>query len=321
MSNTVLFVSQLPLGRCENLTAVWDMYDGDKEFALGQRHMRDAERLGYPVVVCDALPDLIEGKDKCKSVVICHGMTGNKVYGLDEQRDVDKEAFAQTDVATAASEASVPIVAKQLGIPEENVAAIGFPRTDAYFKMRKGDGGTFAAGKKAYLYAPTFRDHTKGGWLPLIDWELVDSMLDDDEVVVLKRHYFTRNPLLGSEFNHVVEVDPSEAITPYLVDCDVLVTDYSSTMTDAYLLGKPCVLVVDDMKEYLRDRGMYYQYPQTYSSRWLVAEGNEEKLVKYLREAASDGLGPVELGYRAVTAGACDGHSTERVCDLIRSLL
>ena len=316
----VLFVSQLPLGRCENLTTVYDAYDGDKEFAHGLDAMCTAEERGYSAVVCDALPKYIEGKDKCKSIVICHGITGNKVYGIDEQRDVDRAAFAQTDVATAASEHTMKIVAQQLGIPEDRVVATGFPRTDSYFKVRKGDGGTFMAGKKAYLYAPTFRDHTKGGWLPLIDWEVVDSLLGDDEVMVLKRHYYTRNKFLGDDFDHVVEVEPSEPIYNYLVDCDVLLTDYSSCMTDAYLLGKPVVLAVDDKDEYTAERPMYYQYPQTYSSRWLVAGGNEERLVERLRDALENGMGPTEFGYRNGSAGACDGHSTERVCELIRSM-
>jgi len=319
--NKVLFVSQNPMGRCENLMAVWDIYDGPKEFRCGLEEMTSAERDGFAAVVCDALPTYIEGKDRCKSIVICHGITGNKVYGMDEDRDVDAAAFAQTDVATAASEASIPIVAQQLGIPEERVVASGFPRTDQYFYARKGDFGTVDDGKRMYLYAPTFRDETKGGWLPRIDWETVDSLLGDDEVVMVKRHYFTPNPLLGSDFAHVVEVEPSELLTPYLVDCDVLITDYSSCISDAYLLGVPSVLTVDDMGDYLRDRAMYYPYPETYSSRWICAEGHEASLVELLREAAMSGMGPTEEAYRELTAGACDGHSVERTCELIRSLL
>ena len=319
----VLFVSQNRLERAENLKALWDAYDGEKEFAKGQENMRDAEARGFSVVVCDALPAYIEGKDRVKSVNICHGITGNKVYGADEgdRPWFDAAAADQVDYAIAASDASIPIVAGQLGIPEERVVALGFPRTDMYFGVSKGDGGTSLAGKRAYLYAPTYRNQDMAGWLPKIDWEKVDSLLGDDEVVAVKRHYFTEEPLLENDFGHVFEVDPSEQLTPYLIDCDVLVTDYSSCMSDAYLLCKPCLLTVDDMDEYLRDRPMYFQYPQTYSSRWTVAGGNEAKFVGKLREAASGGIGPVEIGYRVVTAGACDGRSAERICDLVRSLL
>ena len=317
----VLFVSQNPLDRAENMRAVWDAYDGDKEFKHGIEAMRTAEADGYSVVVCDALPQYIEGKDRVKVVNICHGMTGNKVYGMDEDGPwVNSEAFAQTDVAIAASERIVPIVAQELGIPEDRVMPLGFARTDSYFSARKGDGGTFLAGKRAYLYAPTYRDENKGGWLPRIDWVRVSERLMDDEVMVIKRHYFTSSPLLGSDLPRVVEVDPSEPLTPYLVDCDVVLSDYSSLITDAYLMGKPVVLATDDMHVYLRDRPMYFPYPETYCSMTVTAGGNEGHLLTMLRMAHMFGLGEVERDYLDRTAGACDGHSAERICDLIRSL-
>ena len=315
----VLFISQNPWGRCENMMAVYNAYDGPKEFRHGIENMRSAEKEGFSVTVCDAPPQYIDGKDRCKSIVLCHGITGNKVYGVHEgDKDwIDRAAFDQTDWATAASEASVPIVAGQLGIPEERVLPLGFPRTDAYVGAAKGDGGTLMASyARAYIYAPTYRDEGVGH-LPRIDWEKVDSLLGDDEVFVLKRHYYMRSPLLGSDFEHVVEIPPMEPIIPYLIDCDAVLTDYSSVISDAYLLGKRCVLAADDMREYLADRPMYYRYPEDYSSLWLGAEGNEVLLVGTMRYAANSSLDAVDKRYRELTAGACDGHSTERVCGLI----
>ena len=316
----VLFVSQNPWGRCENIMRVFDAYDGPKEFRHGIGNMRWAEREGFDAVVCDAPPQRIEGKERCKSIVLCHGITGNKVYCLHEgDKDwIDRVAFDQTDWATAASEASVPIVAGQLGIPEERVLPLGFPRTDAYIGSVKGDGGTLMAGYgKAYLYAPTYRD--KGiGHMPRIDWEEIDSLLGEDEVFVLKRHYFMDNPMLGSDFGHVVEIPSAEPIVPYLIDCDAVLTDYSSVISDAYLLGKPVVLATDDIDEFIADRPMYYEYPETYSSRWMQVEGREKMLVGIMREAVEHGMGDADENYMELTAGACDGHSTERICDLIR---
>ena len=118
-----------------------------------------------------------------------------------------------------------------------------------------------------------------------------------------------------------MEIPPSAPSTDFLRSCDALLTDYSSIMFDAYLMGKPAVLTVDDMDVYLEKRGMYYPYPDFYSSRWLCAEGNEEELVSTLREAADVGLTVAEKACIATVAGACDGHSSERVCDLIKSLL
>ena len=313
----VLFVSQLPLGRCENLTAVWSGYTGPKSFRMGSESMRTAEADGFDVVVCDCLPAYIEGKRRVKSINIGHGITGDKLYGADEKHRpwYDQAAANQIDHAIATSEAGVPIVARQFRIPESRVLPLGMPRTDAYFMERPVRHG----GKTTYLYAPTFRGGD--GRLPRMDWEKLDSLLGDDERFAVKRHYFTEGRLSPHGLAHVSEFDPNVPSAPFLESCDVLLTDYSSIMFDAYLLGKPSVLTVDDQDEYLSKRGMYHPYPSFYSSRWLYAEGNEDSLVAMLREAADNGMADVERECIATVAGACDGHSTERVCELVRSLL
>jgi len=100
----------------------------------------------------------------------------------------------------------------------------------------------------------------------------------------------------------------------------VLMTDYSSTLFDAYVLGKPSVLLTDDMDDYLETRGMYLDYPSQYSSRHLNAEGNEGKLLATMREAAQNGLCDTEKELLALVADKCDGRASERVCALIEEL-
>ena len=322
--NDVLFISALPLGRCKSTTRIWDMYDGPKAFRCGVDGMRTAERDGFSVVVCDSLPRPIEGKERVVSVNLGHGLTGGKLYALDEGEHpwVDKEALAQIDYAIATSEQGVPIVSRQLGVPIERVLPLGMARTDAYFE----DGERFDSyfGEqlgRVYAYCPTFRGLGDKGHLPRIDWTEVDRLLNDDEVLVVKRHHLTLDKLTrGCDLDHVIELPIEESTEKLLRTCDVLMTDYSSTMFDAYALGKPVVLLIDDMDEYLSGRGMYYQYPSFYSSRWLVAEGNEKRVVDSLRAAAFTGMRHIERKCLEAVAGACDGHSAERICELIRSL-
>lgn len=320
----VLFISALPLGRCKSTNRIWDMYDGGKAFRCGVDSMRTAERDGFSVVVCDSLPRYIEGKDKIVSVNLGHGLTGGKLYALDEGDHpwVDKRALAQIDYAVATSDVGVPIVARQLGIPEERVLPLGMARTDAYFEDGEKFDSCFCEPiGRMYLYCPTFRGLGDKGHLPRIDWAKVDALLGDDEVLVVKRHHLTEQEITsGYDLRRIVELPFEEPTDKALRSCDVMVTDYSSTMFDAMMLGKPILLLVDDMDEYLSARGMYYQYPDFYSSRWLVAEGNEERLVRELREAAFTGMRHIERTCLEAVAGACDGRSTERICDLIRSL-
>lgn len=319
----VMFTSDHKLERAENLRAVWGAYRGPKEFVRGTEHMSDAARDGYAAVVCDTLPRYMPDKGDCKSIVIGHGITGDKKYALDETRGgIDKRAFAQIDAAVNASTKTCGIVAKQFGIPLDKVKPLGMPRTDAYVGKRKGDGETFLRRYgRAYLYAPTCRIADDGGHLPRVDWARLDEMLDDDEIVVVKRHYFQREPIVAQDVDRIAEVPPSEASTPYLIDCDVLVTDYSSIVFDAYVLGKPSVLLTDDIDEYLSTRGMYLDYPSQYSSRWTCADGNEEKLLEMLREAARNGMTDAERDCLELVADMCDGSSARRVCDFIASIL
>lgn len=322
----VLFISALPLGRCKSTTRIWEMYDGPKAFRRGIDGMRTAESDGFSVVVCDSIPAYIEGKDKIVSVNLGHGLTGGKLYALDEGEHpwVDKRALAQVDYAVATSVAGIPIVARQLGIPEERVLPLGMARTDGYYE----DGETFDSCfgepiERLYLYCPTFRGLGDMGHLPNIDWAKVDRLLEDGEVLVVKRHHLTQHEITrGHDIRNrrVIELPFEESTEKLLRSCDVLVTDYSSTMFDALVLGVPLLLLVDDMEEYLSARGMYYQYPNFYSSRWLYVEKNEERFVSMLREAAVNGMTERERKCLEAVAGACDGHSTERICDLVRSL-
>lgn len=319
----VMFTSDHTLERAENLRAVYDAYRLPKRFVQGTEHMSAANDNGYAAVVCDTLPRYMPNKGACKTVIIGHGLTGDKKYALDEVRaGIDGRAFEQIDCAIATSTHTVGIVTKQFGISADRVAVTGMPRTDQYVGKRKGDGGTFMAKyRRAYLYAPTYRSRDDGGHLARIDWEKLDSMLEDDEVLVVKRHYFMRDPIVTQDVDRIIEVPQNIASAPYLIDCDVVVTDYSSIMFDAYLLGKPTVLVVDDMGTYKANRGMYMDYPSEYGSRWIEAEGNEERLLDMMREAADNGMGDVERACIDRVGDMCDGHATERVIDIVKGFI
>ena len=317
----VLFVSNHSLERDENLRAVWDAYDGPKVFMRGVDSVAGVSGK-HPVVVCDTLMPYDPNK-RYVIVNIGHGVTGGKLYGNDEQRaGIDPRALAQTDYAISTSKAMVPTVARRFGIPEDRVLPFGMPRTDWYKGKLKGDGGTLLADyRRAYLYAPTFRGPNDGDRLPSIDWARVDGLLEDNEVLVVKRHYYTRNALVDRQCEKVVEVPYDEPSAAYLMDCDVIATDYSSIVLDAYILGKPSVLLMEDMEVYLSTRGMYLEYPTSYGSRWLRAEGNEQRWVEHMRAAVVTGMRGNERRCREVTAGMCDGHASERVAEFIGGLL
>lgn len=137
----------------------------------------------------------------------------------------------------------------------------GTPRCDGFF------GDNSAVSKKVYdfygidkskklaLYAPTFRNDKKASFYGM-DFEMLGKALGEDFVIGLRLH---------PNLNESVEADGCISMSNYpdmqelLQSCDLLITDYSSSMFDMVVADKKCVLYVPDMKDYVKnERGLYF---------------------------------------------------------------
>lgn len=312
LEKPVLFVSFRPLERAENLRAIYNAYAGAKVHKTIYDDDYESEiRSGkYDVMVIDEFPRI--ATKKC--IMIWHGIQGGKCIGLDQPYPYYKASDAKlmTYVITPGT-GTVGIFAGCTGVPKENVLPLGMPRTDDYIGKRKGSGDTILSIKRtylrSYLYVPTFREAHETQ-LPDVDWKLIDEMLTDRELLAVKSHPVTKTLNLN-QYRHIIEIPGSEPSAPYLYDCDVVITDYSSIMFDAFLLRKPVVLF-EKNKGYTESRGMYFRYPDEYCSRYAT---NETDLIRLVRSVKR--LGKVERNCMKVVADMCDGHSCERICKLI----
>lgn len=301
----ILFTSNKNLNRAENIRAVFEAYPGDKHF-VQTKPGSDIHVAGYSIRVCDEFIGVSPGK----AIMIGHAVSGGKYYGLDQPHPYHcvRNAALLTWVITSSKD-MIPIVAHQSGVMESQVLALGVPRTDAYFGKKKGDGKTLNADKRVYLYAPTYRSREEGGDA-LINWKYIDQHLTDDEVLIVKPHMITKT-ILRRPYKHIIEVSADVPSAPYLIDCDVLITDYSSILFDAHILGKPVVLFEKNVG-YTQCRGMYLDYPYGYASRYCRSEA---ELIEVCRSANEPQ--EADIRCRQLTASACDGHATERVIKLI----
>lgn len=308
----VLFTSQRDLSRCENIRTVYEAYDGEKAFVKLNLWRQDPAITSgkYDVMVTDEIPALTPGK----VIVIGHGIAGTKLYGLDQPRPYANRNNTRliTYVVTQSTEPKMLAqVAQQHGVTESQVLPLGMPRTDSYYGKKKGDGGTPYGDKVMYLYAPTYRGRSEQSDTPIY-WDTIDELLNDNEVLLVKPHMLTKS-ILDKTYRHIIEIPNSEPSTPYLIDCDVLITDYSSIMQDALVLRRPLVLFTKDNK-YLTARGMYFRYPDFYTSYYAV---NEYELVTMLRSCVWTDKDEQRRGFFVPT---CDGHATERVIKLIKEV-
>lgn len=296
----VLFVSARSLDRAENLKAVYDAYDGEKQY-IQREWRKDIPGLHsgkYRLMVTDELLNDSPGK----SIFIGHGCGAGKSYGLQQRGTWYRPG--SIDIAIASSRQMIPYVARWCGIPESNVIPLGMPRTDVYFKAKKPERA-----EKHHLYVPTFR---RGRWMP--DLNKVWRLLPDDHRLIVKPHMVTGNKVV-SWWPNIDTASAFEPSTPYLIDADTVITDYSSIMFDAMVLQKPVVLFAKDKDQYLADRGMYLPYPEGYSQRYSDTEAD---MIQHITQARWNDM---DEQLREFYVGACDGNSTARTIELIKRCL
>ena len=306
----VIFTSSRSLERSENIKVVWDAYKGQKQFIrLRYDQEKQLENNKFDLVVTD------EFVPRCISpmIMIFHGAEGIKTYGFDQPHPYHSRNSVEKYLYFVISTSKmIDLAAEQCGVSKDKILPLGMPRTDQYFGNLKRDITILPENKKVYLYVPTFQTLTERN----TDWLKIDKMLTDDEIFLIKNHMVTGDPHIPNDnlFKHIKIISCSFQSAPFLIGCDSVITDYSSIMIDAHILNKPVVLYAKDKNRYLKIRGMYYDYPDAYSSQFT---SDEEELIHMLRNPINN-----SSIFKNFFADACDGHSTERVVKLIeRSII
>jgi CDP-glycerol glycerophosphotransferase len=140
----------------------------------------------------------------------------------------------------------------QTGYPRNDVlAGRKAPRRRARARRRLGiDDATTVV-----LYAPTYRDDEVAGMdVPLaVDLEALADRLGPDHLVLLRKHYYLGHQQPVPDSVRVRDVSAEPDIAELHLAADVLVTDYSSSIFDFAVTGKPIVLFAYDLEHY-RDR-------------------------------------------------------------------
>jgi len=93
-----------------------------------------------------------------------------------------------------------------------------------------------------------------------LDAARLRAALPADHALVLKTHP-NLDPAATPTTGYDVVVDPAAEINELLAATDILITDYSSSVVEFALLGRPIVLLVGDLADYEQDPGLYLDYP------------------------------------------------------------
>ncbi|TQN44319.1 CDP-glycerol glycerophosphotransferase [Blastococcus colisei] len=150
----------------------------------------------------------------------------------------------------------------ETGLPRNDLLN-GTERASVRARVRAALG--IADHQTAVLYTPTWRDdlvfhRSEGRDFELaIDLEDFHERLGSDHVLLLRLHHMVSDRLSAAESTIARDVSRHPDVGELYLAADIMVTDYSSTMFDFAVTGKPLLLYTYDYERF-RDqlRGFYF---------------------------------------------------------------
>jgi CDP-glycerol glycerophosphotransferase len=212
----------------------------------------------------------------------------------------------------------------------EHVAALGYPRTDVFFRplgrhdLLNADYDTFVAlsrirrSRHIVLYTPTFRDKVGDAFgADAIDFGRLDEFLGEAGMhLVIKGHHLTdQRPL--SSYSNISVFDNAADVYPIMPMTKALVTDYSSIYMDYLLLDRPVIFFCPDYDEYVtRNRELQFPYEEmTPGPKCRTQEALHEALARAVR--GDDGFAPERRAMRDKAFLHADGKASRRIAEYL----
>lgn len=180
-------------------------------------------------------------------------------------------AYLNADVLIAGCELTANVFPTALGW-DKPVMMCGTPRNDILFggykeqmKQRLG----LPLDKKIILFAPTFRDNVEMSGIDQLQsmnfeelFKTLNGKFGGEWSFVFRSHNLVMKQIQENGLNvntEIINGNAHEDMAEYLLCADVLLTDYSSSMFDFALTGKPCFLYTPDIVNYRsNERGFYF---------------------------------------------------------------
>lgn len=199
----------------------------------------------------------------------------------------------------------------------------GMPKNDIFFDPQRIESAAnkvknhYGIKGRVVLYAPTFRGNLHHAEMidDVLDiselYERVRDRYDDDVTILVRCHHWDKHKYKFE--GNAIDVADYPEMQELLCASDILITDYSSSMWDYALLGRPCLLYVPDVDDYISNRGFFTPIEQ-----WpgIVCKDMHE-LCEAVEKFSENEC--VEIARRHLkTMGSYEtGHATEIVCGKI----
>ena len=228
-------------------------------------------------------------RKKYRIINLWHGVP-LKTIGMEQgnlswfTRKYYKYLFADNyEAVVTTSHELVPVMSRSFLVEPERVKVWGQPRNDMLFvrqsaceilekvyKNEKGNDEAIQQSDRFILYAPTFRDHAPTKLFPFQEFsvEKLLAFLEENHIFLcIRMHLYDTTgcewlkelDCPGSRIRFLNE-DRVADIMEILNVFDLLITDYSSIYIDYLITEKPVLFLPYDREEYLKDRGLNFDY-------------------------------------------------------------
>ena len=163
----------------------------------------------------------------------------------------------------------------------------GYPRNDIlvtqleHRDLIRNSLGITDSNKLVVLYAPTWRDSKRtatGNWKPV---NFLNGSLGENVTVLFRGHTNTHSAHNSEVAGGAIDVTNYKNVAELYIAADVLVTDYSSSMFDFSVTGKPMIFLAPDLEHYVAQRGFYFDFEN-------LAPGPILKDASFLRKALEE---------------------------------
>ena len=327
-----------------NFKFVWELNDSNKHSLIKRGNVKFVKHNSFRyfhgiltskfIVTNTGLTGRIPLRKNQININTWHGGGAYKCVGHAINSDISGDlkelniASAQTTYFLSSSEIFTNVMIDSIRLPKERFVPIGMPRNDIFFDTESCNKLRVSILKRynldnddfLILYAPTYRgavgENTFSFDLaPLHNLrKTVEKKFGRKAVLMIRMHYYSDK---DEQNENAISVSGYPDMQELLAAVDMLVTDYSSSMWDFGLSGKPCILYTPDINNYDLDRGFY-----TSPSEWpgILCE-TEEEMIEAVNSFNNDDYQKKLKRYFKETGSYDRGNATQKTIQLITERL
>ena len=327
--------------RFDNCKLVWALQEPDKVIIPGRAEVVKSDSFKYFVMALKARvwvtnSSMERGLDFKKKKTLCfntwHG-TAIKIMGIDikdENQSFKSRVLVRADIMTAQSQYDIDTFSHCFQLPVGSFRMTGSPRNDVLANYTTEDVKAIKEklnikeNKIVLLYAPTFREYTKGSSNEVVldvpmDLKKWQETLGEKYVVLFRAHYEVAKHMRVDGYPMFVEVSTYPNLNDLMIISDALISDYSSIYFDYSVMHKPMYCFAYDYDEYMANRGMYLSLKEELPCSIHREEDSLlEELISF--EAERTDLAQRTTVFQRKYVTEC-GHGASKCCDVIAEML